>query len=296
MIKPPFFQASNARPWIHKIEYRSPQSDGLVLWWCPSIWTSRNSAVNGPWVRDEFFRWGIGGGGAANTGQGTNQENADLIGATDLGGLCVNFDGSNEHQNYATAQRQQGEMSVCAWIRPTSVAVGEGTIVAETSSSTAFDYGFVINKTAGKYTFYQGNDGGPTNATTSLTVNVWQHVAAVRTGSSGSWTITYYYNGIADGTDAVTVDPNSGAGHVLSVGRWGLLNARYIPADMADVRVYNRALSASEIEHQYSPPTRWDLYRPQDSGTPALWKLGQGAHIFYPAIVYPQIYQKLMVV
>ena len=56
---------------------------------------------------------------------------------------------------------------------------------------------------------------------------------------------------------------------------------------MADVRAWNRALTAAEVWQLYDPRTRWDLYYPLRQRTffiPDTVQAGYpaGAHLFWP--------------
>ncbi len=74
------------------------------------------------------------------------------------------------------------------------------------------------------------------------TVGSWTHVAATITGGSN---LTIYANGVSVYTGVTdTIAANAGS---FAVGRAGDAAGEYFAGNIDDVRVYNRALSASEI-------------------------------------------------
>jgi len=83
--------------------------------------------------------------------------------------------------------------------------------------------------------------------------NTWQHVAATWDGSmSGSAGIHIYINGV-ESTGGTTVDGGGGAPYddsttPFTVGNRPTDNARGFNGSIDEVRVYNRVLSAAEIQ------------------------------------------------
>lgn len=82
---------------------------------------------------------------------------------------------------------------------------------------------------------------------TTLSQNVWYHFAIVKNGDIGN-NILFYLNGNSDGTQSVgSVNTPSGTKYI------GMENGSTseLPASLDDVRIYNRALSASEVNELY---------------------------------------------
>jgi hypothetical protein len=91
--------------------------------------------------------------------------------------------------------------------------------------------------------FYSGG----VNASTSnvITLNRWQHVASVFNGS----TVTLYVNGIAVSTQAQPALTASTAS--LGIGIRPADSLRGFDGIIDEVRIYNRALSDSEMKQLY---------------------------------------------
>jgi hypothetical protein len=82
----------------------------------------------------------------------------------------------------------------------------------------------------------------PASNNNVITIGNWQQVGF--TDNAGS--ITFYVNGVAAGASSTTPLPLSPNDH-LAIGGATCRNDRYISAGIDDVRIYNRALSPSEV-------------------------------------------------
>jgi len=94
------------------------------------------------------------------------------------------------------------------------------------------------------------------------TFNVWRHYVVTRNGT----TFTLYANGTSLGanTSATGVSDVSG---IIRVGSWAGNSNYDFNGSLDDVRIYNRALSASEVRFLYGQTSRglrlprgwWDI-------------------------------------
>jgi hypothetical protein len=81
-----------------------------------------------------------------------------------------------------------------------------------------------------------------TFAANSLTLGVWHHLTTVRSGLN----VTGYVNGVSVGTQTL------GNNDSIGFDRIGVFGTTYfLDADLDDVRIYNRALSADEVKRLY---------------------------------------------
>jgi hypothetical protein len=110
-----------------------------------------------------------------------------------------------------------------------------------------WQYGWDIYISEGSLYFGTGN-GAASWATISapISTNRWYHAVGVR-DSSGI--LHLYLNGVAVGTPV-----NAGLGYLSSVGEFGdgYLYTTWLNALIDDVRVYNRALTATQIAAMYN--------------------------------------------
>jgi len=219
-------------------------ASGLVGWWkldeasSPSVDSSANSN-DGTWVNSPTY---------AASGQ--------IDGALTLNGTDQYVDAGNDSSLQIT-----GSMTVSAWVNASSFgSSGDDTIVSKTKNN-ATDIGWGLSGTEdngpNQFMFFLSEDGSDTYtvdcySATEYTTNVWYHVAA--TYDASTQTIEVYVNGARD-TDScdasVPSSQNDSAANALIGARDSVLSRPWT-GQIDDVRVYNRALSASEVQALYA--------------------------------------------
>ncbi|MEX0735956.1 MAG: LamG-like jellyroll fold domain-containing protein [Bacteroidota bacterium] len=158
--------------------------------------------------------------------------------------------------------------TVQAWIKPSSVSTAMTVISEDIQGAWADGRGFFMDVNGGKARFVIGNAAGWKVATgaTSLQAGVWYHVAGVYDGTS----LIMYLNGQVDGSNSVgavtisynpitTAGPNPST-YYIGINHNANNSAPTHPDDLAypfhgvidEVRMYNRPLSASEIQQYYN--------------------------------------------
>jgi hypothetical protein len=134
------------------------------------------------------------------------------------GGWSNYFDGTGDYLSTPTSTGLgfgTEQFTFEAWIYPTSnPANGPGTIIDCRSGELA--EGWVVrifnNLTIG---LYNGPANVTVNSTGTVTMNVWNHIAVVRSSTSSNG-VTFYINGIASGT--ATVSSNLGTSWIPWIG------------------------------------------------------------------------------
>jgi prepilin-type N-terminal cleavage/methylation domain-containing protein len=167
-----------------------------------------------------------------------------------ISGSCLSFNGSNQYINLDNPVSLQitGNQTIEMWLKPASLDArrnpyakaygGEGTITQETNGSLNYYYGIA----GGNTTPYQGFGSGAG----TVSIGTWSYVAIVR--DLTNMKLRWYKNGNllnevgASYAAAATSSLNAciGAGYVSNYS--GLID---------EVRIYNRALSAAEIQEHY---------------------------------------------
>jgi hypothetical protein len=133
-------------------------------------------------------------------------------------------------------------MTLEAWLRPSALGTAWRTVLFKTQPG-----GFVYTLYANQDTTRpvgQVNIGGEINAVGSaaLALNAWSHLAATFDGSA----LRVYVNGSLVATTVITGSIPISTG-VLRMGGnsvWG----EWFAGLMDDVRIYNRALTATQIQ------------------------------------------------
>ena len=190
--------------------------------------------------------------GGGNTGTLTNGPTYSSAN----GGSLV-FDGVNDSVNISPTNFNLSEFSINIWFKSSNVSSDYLRLIhkADTTGSTK---GFSIanSQTDGKLVFvYQPNytTGEVLKRSTSLiSNNIWYNVNMIYNSSSE---IKIYFNGVENvGETSTSPDVGwvSNTGNFLSIGtRAGGTQLPY-NGNIAQVSIYNRALSAAEIQQNYN--------------------------------------------
>jgi prepilin-type N-terminal cleavage/methylation domain-containing protein len=165
-----------------------------------------------------------------------------------VGNWAGTFDGSTDYITVGTSTVLQptNAITISAWVNTTSSSTTERII----SNFHGTSYGYVFSVLSGLFTLQLGN-GTAFTALQRFTVmpGIWYHVVATWDGAN----IKIYVNGTQQGAamaftgfayDAGNVITTIGGNNTNSSNRWN--------GSSDDVRIYNRALSAAEIQAMYN--------------------------------------------
>jgi hypothetical protein len=178
-------------------------------------------------------------------------------------GQAFYFDGTNDYVNIGNVSFLDSATaaSVCVWMKYNAASVtGDGAIVSEFGGAAGSWIFFVddvaaISGRTDTINFSPngstgGGAGGRVEGSTGLvTPGAWDHYCGTFQGSTF---IRLYKNGVLDQqntTSVVSAIPSSSFN--LRMGATDEGPARYLNATLDDVRVYNRALSAAEVQRLY---------------------------------------------
>jgi len=153
-----------------------------------------------------------------------------------FGGSSMYFDGSSylnqpSSQNFALG----GDFTVEAWVYLTANMSGTnaGYLTDFRGGSTSnFALGFIGASGVTKMYAYIGSTPAETTGTTTVTLNTWNHVAFVRSGS----TVTMYLNGTSNGT--LSASYAQGATNAVICARYTGAT-EYITGYIDDLRITN---------------------------------------------------------
>ena len=208
----------------------STLSNGLVGWWTMDGKDSDAAAF--------FDKSGSGNVGVKNGGVGSV--------SGQIGQAAGSFNGSNYLNAGNSSTLNPSIITITAWIKIKTIAANNNTILVRGGA----DYSFETNNIGGGnetlafylngYNAFRGNTG--------LTRNKWNFVAVSYDPNLASQNIKFYLNGVPDGT-SVTSSPMVSTANYITIGARGGGAANF---NLDDVRVYNRALSASEIQQLYT--------------------------------------------
>jgi hypothetical protein len=132
---------------------------------------------------------------------------------------------------------------------------GNGAILSRRTAG-AGGWTFELSGNPGHIQWFCDVGGFQLCAVTGFSTSVWEHFCCVYDGT----TQIGYRNGFSVATNSVTGTLGTGS-FTMQAGK-NVANGNFLTGALADLRIYNRALSAYEVLALYLPQTRWDLYQP----------------------------------
>jgi len=167
------------------------------------------------------------------------------------GGSIV-FDGADDYVQTSNTSFNSSTIAVSVWINRSTTATTFPVIASKEGVSS----GWILHIINTNKIFWKINNNNSTAITTtaSLTVGLWYNIVGIYTGSQ----LAVYINGILDSTtsDNTGINSNSTA---LRIGEYQTTGNAY-KGNIANIQIYNRALSATEILQNYNATkTRFGL-------------------------------------
>ena len=166
-------------------------------------------------------------------------------------GRALSFNGTSAWVTVADAASLDltTGMTIEAWVRPSALTGWRTVVLKEAPSGLAYALysGNGASRAAGYVSTGTGADIG-VNGTSNLVLNTWTHVAVTHDGA----TLRMFVNGVEANSEAASGAVTTSTG-VLRIGGnayWG----EYFKGIMDEVRIYNRALTASEIQADMVTP------------------------------------------
>jgi hypothetical protein len=179
----------------------------------------------------------------ANDSSGNNLNGTIQNGATFTTGKInqgLSLNGTNQSVTVTSASPLDitGLYTLSAWVNPSQNLTDFKAVVVK-------NYTYFLYAGSSGYCATGAPIGGGNGAIvcdpTSLTPNIWTHLAVTYDGT----TLNIYRNGTQTASTPTTINPQTST-NTLQIGasQWG----EYFPGAIDDVRIYNRALAQSEIQ------------------------------------------------
>jgi chitodextrinase len=209
------------------------------------------SGLVGYWNFDE-------GSGTTAADYSGNGNTGTITGATwttgKVGKGALDFNGVSDYINAGTGSSLTltGDMAVSAWVNINDIRLYDTIISYAGAVGNPVQYAFELCQR--KVSFRQGNKScaSDNQGNTILNTGQWYHIAAVRTGSSGNWSVALYVNGALDKVISLTLDPSTSNLSPVRIGSNISGGSNYFDGSLDDVRIYNRALSTQEVLDIYN--------------------------------------------
>jgi len=202
-----------------------------------------SASLIGHWTFDEGFGT-VAGDSSGNNHEGNLINNPTWTSQGKIGG-ALSFDGVDDYVDFGTflPVTGGGARSVSLWIKPIATDVA-GFVLGWGTDPDQLNY-----RIANPHRPRIIAGGGNCSASVSLTPGVWNHIAF--TGGSNLSTYRTYINGALITSCTTNYVINS-----LGTGLRINSPVDQLQSDMDDIRIYNRILSASEIQALFNgnPP------------------------------------------
>jgi hypothetical protein len=213
------------------------------------------------------WKFDDGSGGTATDSAGTNNGTLNGNPTWTAGRIdgALSFDGTGDYVSLAPISVLTGDtVTAQAWIRVSDLT-GSNPILTQNIFSMTKD-GYYFQVSGSRPTFYVINGFTSAQAISPEIINAdqWYHVAGTNDGSN----LKLYVDGLLKSS-------------VSSTGFTGVNNNAYIGSDsisglyytglIDDVRIYNRAVSESELQDIADPAGRWNL---KDSWRASIYRYG----------------------
>jgi len=190
--------------------------------------------------------WKLNGNTAdsAGTNNATAVGSAPTTGQNQQANTAYSFNGSNQHMTSGTTNFpfDAASRSVFAWVNLASypstfrMVHSYGSTVATKASALSIN-------SAGRVTFNSQSNDFSSNFT--LALNEWHHIGYSISGNQ----VTIYYDGQSQ---TATISALTTATNAHYIGAWLSTNTNLWSGFIDDLRLYNRALSAGEVNSLYS--------------------------------------------
>ncbi|NRQ31396.1 PKD domain-containing protein [Nonomuraea sp. NN258] len=185
----------------------------------------------------------VSGGGNSGTLTSASWTNGGKYGA------ALSFDGSSSWVTVADAAslRLTNGMTVEAWVRPSTVTGWRTVLMKQHASGLA--YGLMGGSDSNRpHTVVHTTSDADVGGTASLPLNTWSHLAVTYDGT----TLRLYVNGTqaAQRTVGGSMRTDSGVLRIGGNSLWG----EYFAGQIDEVRIYNRALNATELQTDMNTP------------------------------------------
>jgi hypothetical protein len=193
------------------------------------------------------------GSGTAWTDLSRNGNNGTLTNGptyNSANGGSIVFDGTDDVITCGTTSPPSGDLSVFAWVYSTSFNSTWNIISTKWFSGSGSDFHWALKSDLGNGTNIKQNLYTTSNSdiygTTTFLINTWYYVGFTLVNGG---TLTFYKNGVSDGTSSTV--SRTAHSSTLQLGDSRGVNFGLI-GRIPQVSIYKRALTPSEILQNYN--------------------------------------------
>ena len=173
-----------------------------------------------------------------------NGNNATLNNGPSLTNFFLDFDGSNDYGTFNSGVTG-APLTYEVWLNPDVVNSYQYVLMLGTAAgSVGGVFSLSIYNSSSTFYIYDGNAAHVWSAS-SIAVGTWVHACVSVTGTTAS----RYINGVLQGTSTVA---SLSLAEDSDIGYYGWTGAYYLNGQIGQLRIYNKALSATEVLQNYN--------------------------------------------
>lgn len=186
------------------------------------------------------------------SGNGNNGTLMNNVGYTVNNSGALTFDGINDYVSVGNLGTFYNKGTISFWINPSVVEDYRNPFTTNYNGGSPNNSGIRFEEsTAGSLSVVIGNDAGTFSGAMYLSsgflANNWYHVVLVWNTSTNN--INGYLNGVKEFDQSQTLWPTTMP--AVTIGE-GFSSTRYWKGYISNVQIYNRALSATEIQQDFN--------------------------------------------
>ncbi|MFC1742059.1 DUF2341 domain-containing protein, partial [Nanoarchaeota archaeon] len=171
-----------------------------------------------------------------------------------------------------------GSITLSAWAKLDSMPtdntfdmVSHGSDIISDQEAYNYLYEMRINTDGNLSMFWESGDGDDyfVHSDTTLTPGIFYHLVITRdTGATSN--VTFYIDGVQVDQDTGITNPSGGSSSVVVIGTNALLDHSFFNGTIDEVRIYNRSLTADQIQLLYQNQT--DIIHFNETSVGDVWQ------------------------
>jgi hypothetical protein len=147
-----------------------------------------------------------------------------------------------------------GDWSIEIWVNQSTITGATRTLIAKTDGGNSADWGYGLRTISNGNTYMEMGNGSTsvTSPSSTLSINTWYQVVGVWTNVSSN-SLELYINGSLIGSNSHSYASIKNTTSPLYIGSFnGGQFSQWLNGNVGIVRVYNRALTASQVLGNYN--------------------------------------------
>ena len=212
-----------------------------------------------PTLPDPIAHWTFDEGSGTTAYDYAGDKHGTVYGAVWTSGQingALNFDGADDYVGIGDSLNITNNLTVSAWICAKGPSISTVYVSGITSNIMSGYKGYglklgdgtQVNQYALNFSYGNSSIGWSRIVGSQIPLDNWTYVVATKDSSSGSY---LYINGNLDANDPSLTQDVTDSTSNLHIGHSYFGSDRYFNGTIDDVRVYDRALTAGEIEQLY---------------------------------------------